>query len=269
MANKDLSILTESVNQELVNLSNWIKANRLILNQSKTHYLISHSSSRIPNIDVELDNQIIKRVEEAKFLGVILDSRLMWKSHINEIKVKLSKVSGMLYKVRDYMNLDNLKQLYLSLAYPHILYCSAVWSGASKTSLHSLELAQKRLIRIMSYKAYNDHTSQIFKELSLLKLKDIFFLQTSLFVYKSVNCLIPSENDFHVIRHSFNTRGVHETLRLPQCRTCHAQQSLIYRGSKIRNSIDESIRRIPSINSFKLALKNTYVVTTSLELFFF
>ena len=155
------------------------------------------------------------------------------------------------------MNISNLKQLYLSLAYPHIVYCSAIWSGANKTCLNSLEIAQKRIMRIITYRSYNDHTAPIFKELHLLKLPDIMFLHTSIFVYKSINGLIPLSNDFHRISHSINTRGVNETLRLPQCRTSHAQHSLKYRGSKIWNSIDSTVRQCPSIFSFKRTIKQT------------
>jgi len=153
------------------------------------------------------------------------------------------------------MNIRILKQLYLSLAYPHIVYCSAVWSGANKTSLKSLEREQKRIIRIITYRSYNDHTGPIFKELELLKLPDIMLIQTGLFVFKSVKGLTPSINSFQRITHSIHTRGVHETLRLPQCRTSHAQKRLAYRGSKIWNSLDYVLRQSPTVYHFKRAMK--------------
>ncbi|XP_069970021.1 uncharacterized protein [Penaeus vannamei] len=255
MASKNLPELVSTMNNELIHLSNWIRANKLILNPTKTYYLLSNQSNYKPNIDIKLDNVTLNRADEAKFLGITIDSRLLWKTHINDVKVKISKVAGILYKVRDLMNIRILKQLYLSLAYPHIVYCSAVWSGANKTSLKSLEREQKRIIRIITYRSYNDHTGPIFKELELLKLPDIMLIQTGLFVFKSVKGLTPSINSFQRITHSIHTRGVHETLRLPQCRTSHAQKRLAYRGSKIWNSLDYVLRQSPTVYHFKRAMK--------------
>lgn len=35
---------------------------------------------------------------ENKFLGVIIDDKLSWKSHINHVKTKMSKTIAILYK---------------------------------------------------------------------------------------------------------------------------------------------------------------------------
>lgn len=42
LENKYLSVLTETLNQELIHLTKWIKTDSLMLNISEIHYLISH-----------------------------------------------------------------------------------------------------------------------------------------------------------------------------------------------------------------------------------
>ena len=157
------------------------------------------------------------------------------------------------------MSVSNLRQIYLSLAYPHLLYCSAIWGGAHKTYLNPLVVAQKKLVRIMSQSDYRQHTSPIFRQHHLLKLHDIFSLQTSMFVFKSVNNLHPIETGFQIINHSITTRGVNDLLRIPQCRTSHAQQSVISRGSRSWNSFPSEIRQCATLNSLKRAVKKLFL----------
>ncbi len=134
------------------------------------------------NCDIRIDDHVIDQVKEAEFLGVTIDSGMTWKTHVNNIKVKLSKITGILYKTRYSFNIETLKQIYHALAYPHMIYCSTIWGGTNKTNLDALFLAQKKLVRIITYQSYNAHTSPIFKELGLLKLNDILFIHTVKFI---------------------------------------------------------------------------------------
>ena len=45
--------------------------------------------------------QSIEWVTSTKFLGVLIDYRLNWKSHIQYITNKISKTCGILYQIRE------------------------------------------------------------------------------------------------------------------------------------------------------------------------
>ena len=81
---------------------------------------------QLPNNDVCLDNLILEQVSEYKVFGVIIDDKLKWKSRILEVITKLCKINGVLHMIRNNIAIDSLKQIYLSIAHPHLLYCSAV-----------------------------------------------------------------------------------------------------------------------------------------------
>ena len=74
------------INSELVNLSYWLKANRLSLNVAKTEFMIIGSRQRLlaesnDEICVTLENQRVKRVDHTKSLGLTinsLQSRRIW-----------------------------------------------------------------------------------------------------------------------------------------------------------------------------------------------
>ena len=57
-----------------------------------------------------------------KYLGVIFDSNLTCKNHINELCSKVSKTVGIFSKLRYYVNTDIAIILYYSLIYPFFIY---------------------------------------------------------------------------------------------------------------------------------------------------
>ena len=67
---------------------------------------------------------------------------------------------------------------------PYLNYCCIVWCANYFGRLEHLLKLQKRMIRIITGLKKRDHTSQIFKNLNVLKVTEINVLQTSLFMYK-------------------------------------------------------------------------------------
>ena len=108
-----------------------------------------------------------------KFLGVIIDNRLNWKSHIKHIHTKLSRSIAVLSKVRQVLDYNSLRMLYCSLVLPYLNYCTEVWGNTYKSSLNALIILQKRAIRIINKAGYRDHTNILFLNSNLLKFIDI------------------------------------------------------------------------------------------------
>ena len=88
----------EHLNTDLERFHWWLLANKLTLNKEKTEYMIIGSrqwlvkSNTDPTITIGEAN--IKRVEQTKTLGIIVDEHLSWKNQIsNIIANKLRKVS--------------------------------------------------------------------------------------------------------------------------------------------------------------------------------
>ena len=79
--------LENAVNLELRNLQRWLIANRLSLNIAKTEFMVIGSNQRIHTlwnnqIDIEIDGKAIKKVREAKSLGLFTDEPpFMGKTH--------------------------------------------------------------------------------------------------------------------------------------------------------------------------------------------
>ena len=98
---KTLIELKLEINPELSNVNRWLKANKLSLNVAKTELMIIGSRQRLhtqsDEIDIEMDGEKIKRVDDTKSLGLsIINYRLSWSKHVEEISRKVSSSIGAL-----------------------------------------------------------------------------------------------------------------------------------------------------------------------------
>ena len=91
-----------SLETEMISICEWLNNNKLFLNVSKTNYIIMTPSARESSdeITIQINGQKIERVTETKFLGVILDHKLTFKSHIDYISNKIAKCIGIISKAR-------------------------------------------------------------------------------------------------------------------------------------------------------------------------
>src|SRR5271163_5117453 len=91
---KDIWQLMSTVNLELMNVSNWFRANKLSLNTKKTNFIL-FGNKRIPDtvekFSVSIDGYLLEQVEHTKFLRIFVDAKLNWKKHIEYIAMKISK----------------------------------------------------------------------------------------------------------------------------------------------------------------------------------
>ena len=88
-----INTMIAALNCELAKLTEWLNANKLSINVSKSHYMVFHRSRRkINKGNILLDTTILSQVTYTKFLGVILDDKLKWTHHISYIKNKILRV---------------------------------------------------------------------------------------------------------------------------------------------------------------------------------
>ena len=94
-----VSELELKANFHIQNINQWLIANKLHLNIEKTCYSIfSANKSFLSTLSLKINNSVINRVNNCKYLGVIIDDQLKWSIHIESVEQKLNRVIGILYK---------------------------------------------------------------------------------------------------------------------------------------------------------------------------
>ena len=130
----NIDLIASNTNHDLMCLNNWLLANKLSLNASKTTYCIfSVPQKQLASYpDIHINGTLITCTDKVKYLGVTLDKHLSWKDHIKPISSKINVLSYLFSKVRYIVPLRILYLLYYALAYPHLIYCIEVWGHLSK-----------------------------------------------------------------------------------------------------------------------------------------
>ena len=134
--------------------------------ESFTHCKQINSSE----LNILIDNTPIGRVQEHKFLGIIIHENLSWKPHITSICDKVAKVIGILSKSRRYLPSVTLKTLYNSLFLPYINYCNLIWASTYASYLEPLYLLQTKAIRIITFSPPRTRSKPLFSKLNILSL---------------------------------------------------------------------------------------------------
>ena len=79
------------MNRELVGVDNWLKANRLSLNVSKSSYMIISNQKNA--IHIRIRDSILTKVSTVKFLGVTHDENFTFNDHVINVTTKISKIT--------------------------------------------------------------------------------------------------------------------------------------------------------------------------------
>ena len=103
-SSQHISIIENVLNEELKNISLWLKVNKLSLNVKKTHFIVFTKRKKFnESIKLLIDNQTIEEVRSTKCLGVIIDKKLTWKDHIDYVAGKVSRAIGMMVRAKKYL----------------------------------------------------------------------------------------------------------------------------------------------------------------------
>ena len=120
-----------------------------------------------------IENIYIKREHVTKFLGVFIAENLSWKQHIDIVSSKISKSIGILYKSRDVLNKQCLKQLYFSFLHSCVNNANIAWSSTSKSKHERLYCCRKHVARVIYHKDRYTHASPLLND---IKTFDVFKL---------------------------------------------------------------------------------------------
>ena len=145
-----------------------------------TWLIFTPRNKTVHDIDVKIHGVSVERVYATKFLGVIVDSKLTWKPHVEYICKKLSKCAG----TRRNMHRSSLITLYYTFAYPYFIYCNHVWGNNYASPLEKIKIIQKRLVRTIICSHYRAHTEPLFYANKLLNVCDINSYTICIFMYQ-------------------------------------------------------------------------------------
>ena len=226
--------IERNINIEISKVTTWLQRNKLQLNVSKSKFMVFFKHPKtLPKLNITANGNLIGQVSEFNFLGITIDENITWNPHIHNTSIKIARVIGILRKLKRIFPRHILRHIYNSLIHPHLLYGLSLWGFKQKR----ITVLQKKAVRIIAFRPYISHSTSAFKELQILMLKDLYYIQLYKIYYKNVNNLLPAyfqtftPNYNDGIDHNHDLR--YNALRLPMTRKEYYVQCTKYQFLKL------------------------------------
>ena len=276
-SNKDLKDLETVVNDELIKVGDWLDANKLSLNTSKSNFVIFHPYQHKPDCTIQLEiyNNDLKEsvpLEQktfVKYLGILIDNNLSWKYHIDYISSKVSKGIGMIARLRHLVPFATLLNIYRSLIEPYISYGLIAWGQAANIHLNKILILQKCALRLMYFADSKAHSAPLFVHSRILPVTMLYYLLVSSMMHDINNHRVPSNISMlfthsEQVHHHFTRFSAAGNLYVKTSRTNQLLFSFARIGVRVWNSIPMKLR-IKNRTPFKRELKNRLLKLMEIE----
>lgn len=256
------------MNSELDKFAEWLKWKKLKLNVTKTKCMVV-TNRRNDNYDgtVQIDGEVVERVEAIKYLGVMLDTKLTFNEHVDYTIRKAARKFGVLCRVNRFLSCDNKVMIYKTLIAPHFDYCSSVLFLASKQQRKRMQVLQSKVMRLILRCDRLTPRLLMLDSLQWMSVRQRVEYNTLIFIHKVTKGMAPQYMSDTVTYgrdvHRYNTRRAGD-LRLPSYKKSCTQNSLFYKGYSLYNELPETARRTSNLREFKSICK-TFVRQRPLE----
>ena len=181
---------------DIDNLYKWSIENRISFNSSKCKALIVTNKNEyflyalpLVKFHYKLGDSIIEYTNSEKDLGVIVNSKLHWKEHIDMLISKASARLGLVKRSSFFVN--NVKRrrvLYLAMIRSLFDHCDNIWRPTSPSVIERFEKIQKRSVKWIINKENislnNDDYLKILYDLKLLPMGFKFLISDLTFLHK-------------------------------------------------------------------------------------
>ena len=99
--------------------------------------VIGSKSKLVPfsNVSIGIDNTPLVRVNQCKYLGVIIDCNLTWNQQIESVRLKALRNLHLLRRARYFIDQPTALTLYQAVIQSHFDYCCPVWMNGHLTRL--------------------------------------------------------------------------------------------------------------------------------------
>lgn len=218
-----------------LDVESWFRANKLCLNSDKT-----------VKITFTLKNHCKIEQNSVKFLGIHLDSRLSFATHIESVCKTLSKKMFLFRKLRESVSQGTLVNAYFGLVHSILSYGILIWGHSPRAA--EVFSIQRRVIRIICNLNYRADCRQSFKDLNVLTVPCQYLLNALVYVKSNINIYTTQNNIHH-----YQTRS-RNNIHIEFHRINRSRDASNYFAPNFYNRLPNEIKKLP-LKQFKARLK--------------
>lgn len=230
----------DKMEQDMKYLYDWLNYNKLSLNINKTKYMTFtvKKNKNMNHRNVQIGGEEIEKVKKIKYLGIIIDEKLLFVEHLNYVKAKLYSRLAIFRKLNHKLNAHTKIVLYKSLVSPYFDYCPTILFTLSESNIKQLQKIQNKFMRnILKVNKYA-RTKFMLEALKFQSVKERLSFNTLKFFYKIEKNLLPIYLQRHLnknnLRHQYNLRG-NNLYEMGKFTKSYTQNSIFYVGTALYN----------------------------------
>lgn len=201
-------------------------------------------------------------VDNIKYLGLFVDNRLSWKTHVNYVKNKILKYTRIFYLIRPFCDAELLRKLYFAFINSKIDYALTLWGGTYNSTLKTIITQQKKFVRVINNSRKTDHTSPIFRKLNILPLKNLYIYKVLKVYFNMSN---KQRSDIRNITLSLRSRL---NAYVPRPKLTMYKKFFTYLAPKFYNCLPYNVKCIQKEITFLKKLKNHLLFHENLSVFY-
>lgn len=259
---RDFAVAETNINTDLNALFKVSSDHMLKLNPTKSLVLLLGNGAAIDGLKnimhIRIENNDLPFVQKCKSLGIILDSELRFKLHVNYILKKAYSSLKALYPLRHFLDRDIKKLLCDSLVLSHFNHCDNVYGPClDAADVHRIQRVQNNCLRLIFGIRRRNRISHKLKDLYWLNMVNRRKLHATCLYYKILKFRSPpylyNKITFRTDVHHLNLRR--KNINIPKHKHEFFKRSFSYNVALLINSLDLDLAQINmSSNSFKYKL---------------
>jgi len=242
---------TVTLQQDLNKLQKWESDWLMSFNPEKCEVIRITNKRKIIHGTYSIHGHVLNQTDQAKYLGVTIDSKITWGPHIHNISRKANNTLSFLRRNISSCPRKIKETSYKTLVRPQLEYASTVWDHTTQTHNTAIESVQRRAARFIvgDYRRESSVTLML-QQLHLESLQSRRLKARCTTMYRIVNNLIEiTSSPLQPVQTS--TRGHTQKFYQPSCSIKSYQDSFFPAGIVLWNSLPQILIAADSLEVFK------------------
>jgi len=246
----------------LDSVHSWLSSNRLIVNPTKTEYLLVGTDCqrvKVISSSVTFKGNTLTPSPTVHNLGVTFDSNLTLKNHVSSVCRSSYCVIRQLRQIRSSLDHNSSVLLSNALVSSKLDFCNSLFYGLPNSSIHRLQLIQNSLARVICPSVKRrDHITPTLRKLHWLPITPRITYKIALITYKTLHYNSPSYLTSLLVPYT-PARSLRSSdklwLTVPFFKSSAGRRSFSFAAPTIWNSLPFSLRSAATLQSFRSSLK--------------
>ena len=251
---RDFNKVKDTLAKDFGIVTNWFYENFVVLNSKKCHFMCIGKDGK--NETFTFKDVCYKSSKEEVILGITIDNKLSFDSHIRKMCKKSGQKLNALSRITTFLNKDQKSIIFNAMIKSQFSYCPIIWMFSSRRSNNLINKVHERSLRLIT----NDENSSF--ETLLQNINDITVHQINLQilmteVYKIIKAEAPAitKNLFIFRENIHNIKNFQIIANENKNTVRYGLDTICYRTPYLWASLPEEYKHLNSVRKFKEKIK--------------